>query len=41
MTFAMFVQVLGVDQNVVDIDNDEVMEELPEHLIHASLKYRG
>ncbi len=36
----MFVQIPGVDQNVVDVDDDEVMEELLEHLIHESLKYR-
>lgn len=37
---AMSIQILGVDQDVVDADDDEVMEELPEHLIPESLKYR-
>lgn len=37
----MFGQVLGVCQDIVDVDNDETMEELPEHLIHVSLDHRG
>lgn len=36
----MLSRVPGVDEDVVDIDNDESVEKLPEHLIHESLKDR-
>lgn len=35
---AMFDQVPGVDQDVVDVVEDETMEELQEHLIHVPLE---
>ncbi len=35
---AMFSLVLGVDEDIINIDDDELMEELPEHLIHESLE---
>ncbi len=31
---AMFGQIQGVSEDVFNIDDDEPMEELPEHLIH-------
>lgn len=34
---AMFGQVPGVDQDIVE----EVLEALPEHLIHVALEYSG
>lgn len=37
---AMFGQVPGVDQDV-DVDDDEAVEVLPEHLIHIPLEYGG
>ena len=36
---AMFGQVPGVDQDVVDVDDDEASEVLPEHLIHIAQEY--
>ncbi len=38
---AMFSQVPGVNENVVDVDDDESLEELPEHLIHIALEDGG
>ncbi len=35
---AMFGQVPGVYKDVVDVDNHELMEELPEHLVHEALE---
>ncbi len=35
---AMFSLVLGVDEDIINIDDEELMEELPEHLIHESLE---
>lgn len=32
---------MGVDEGVVDVDDDEVMEKLPEHLVHEGLQYGG
>lgn len=32
--------VLGVCQDVIDVDEDEVLEVLPEHLVHEALEYR-
>ncbi len=37
---AMFNQVPGVDEDIVDVDNDELVKKLPEHLIHESLEDR-
>ncbi len=34
---AMFGQVPGVDENVIDVDDHE-LEELPEHLVHEALE---
>lgn len=31
--------VLGVCQDVIDLDKDEVLEVLPEHLVHEVLEY--
>ncbi len=31
---AMVNQVLEVDQYIINVDNDEGVEELPEHLVH-------
>lgn len=36
----MFGQVLGVEEDVVDVDNDESVEKLLEHLINESLEDR-
>lgn len=36
-----FVLILGMDEYIVNIDNDEVMKVRLEHLVHKSLKYRG
>lgn len=30
---------MGIDQDVIDVYDQEVMEILPEHLIHKSLEY--
>ncbi len=38
---AMFGQVPGVDEDIVDVDDDESLKELPEHLIHIALEDRG
>lgn len=38
---AMFGQVLGVYQNIIDVNQDEFVEVLPEHLIHEFLEHRG
>ncbi len=35
---AVFGLVSGVNEDVVNIDDDELMEELPEHLIHEPLE---
>ncbi len=35
---AMVGQVPGVDEYIIDVDNHEVVEELPEHLVHKSLE---
>ncbi len=35
---AMVSQVPGVDENIIDVDNHEVVEELPEHLVHEFLE---
>lgn len=32
-------QVSGVDQDVINVDYDEGMEKLPEHLIYETLEY--
>lgn len=32
-------QVLGVDEYVVDVDDDEVMQKLLDHLVHEGLEY--
>lgn len=37
----MFGQVLGVYQNIIDVNQDEFVEVLPEHLIHEFLEHRG
>lgn len=37
----MFGQVPGVNDYVVDVDDDEMMEELLEHLFHKGLEYGG
>lgn len=29
----------GVDENIVDVDDDELVEEFPEQLIHVPLEY--
>lgn len=36
---AMFDQVPMVDEDVIDVDDDKTMEDLPEHLIHEFLDY--
>lgn len=38
---AMFGQVPGVYEGIVDVDNDKPLEELPEQFIHVVLVYRG
>ncbi len=38
---AMFVHAPGVDENVINVDEDEPMEILPEILMHEVLEYRG
>ncbi len=38
---AMVGQVLGVDEYIIDVFNDEGVEELPEHLIHEFLEDGG
>ncbi len=35
---AVFGQVPGVYEDVVDVDNHELMEEFPEHLVHEALE---
>lgn len=35
---AMFSQVPGMYEDDVDIDDNESLEELPEHLIHLALE---
>ncbi len=35
---AMVGQVPGVDEYIIDVDNHEGMEELPEHLVHEFLE---
>ncbi len=35
---AMFGQVLGVNQDVIDVNYDGAMKELPEHLVHEPLE---
>ncbi len=35
---AIFGLVPGVNEDIVNIDDDKLMEELPEHLIHESLE---
>ncbi len=35
---AMFGQVPGVDKYVIDVHDKEVVEELPEHLVHKLLE---
>jgi len=37
-TEAMFGQVLGIYKDIVDVDDDKSLEELPEHLIHIALE---
>ncbi len=37
---AMFSQVPGIYESVVDVDNYKLMEEFPEHLIHETLEDR-
>ncbi len=34
----MFGQVPGVDQDIVYVDDDKLVEELPEHLVHKPLE---
>ncbi len=36
----MFGQVLGVNQDVIDVKYDGAMKELPEHLVHEPLEDR-
>ncbi len=31
-------QVLGVYENITDVDNHGIVEELPEHLVHKTLE---
>ncbi len=38
---AMFGHALGVDENIINIDEDKLMEILPEHLMHEVLEYGG
>ncbi len=35
---AMFGQVPGVDQDIVDVHNNKLVEELPKHLVHKPLE---
>ncbi len=38
---AMFGHAPGVDENVINVDEDESMEILPENLMHEVLEYGG
>ncbi len=38
---AMFGQAPSVDEDIIDVYQDEVMEVLPENLVHEVLKYGG
>ncbi len=38
---AMFGLTPGVDKDVIDVDENEVMEKLPEYLVHEVLEYGG
>ncbi len=38
---AMVGQVPGVDEYIIDVDNDEGVEELSEHLVHEFLEDGG
>ncbi len=38
---AMFGQASRVDQDVIDVDQNEAMEVLSEHLMHEILEYGG
>jgi len=38
---AMFGQSLGVNQNIINVNNNGVMKEISEHLVHEILEYRG
>ncbi len=35
---AMVGQVLGVNEDIIYVNDHELMEELPEHLVHESLE---
>lgn len=41
MDVGIFGLVPGVDENIVDVDNDNLEEELLQHLIYVPLKFRG
>ncbi len=38
---AMFSHAPSVDENVINVDEDDSMEILPENLMHETLEYRG
>ncbi len=38
---AMFGLTPGVYKNVIDVDENELMEKLPEYLVHKILEYGG
>ncbi len=37
----MFGHTLGVDEDIINIDEDKPMEKLPEYLMHEILEYGG
>jgi hypothetical protein len=39
--FPVVRQVIGIDQDVVDIDNDANIKHIAENVIHETLKNRG
>ncbi len=37
----MFGHTSGVDEDIINVDEQKLMEELPEHLMHEILEYGG
>lgn len=37
----MFSHTQGVNEDVVDVDQDKLVEKIPEHFVFEILKYRG